>query len=120
MGFEDELDLFAYWLLNDKCISSREASGLNQGDQIQSGENKGERKKGTCGLFLSDRLDFIYQVYENEISKGQRQVFDIEYGLTRQTFRSQIERAEHINISIMAYKKRLYLCRIVFKNQLTK
>ncbi|PHS22024.1 MAG: hypothetical protein COA84_14180 [Robiginitomaculum sp.] len=122
MGFEDQLDLFAFWLRNGKCISAREASGLNQGLSIQSGENKGERKKGTCGLFLSDHIEYINRIYENDITIKQRQVFDIEYG-TKDIdgiFHNQIERADELGLSLAAYRDRLFRCRTVFSNQLSK
>jgi len=120
MDFEGQLDLFAYWLRNDKCISSREVSGLNQGYQVQAGENKGAKKSGTDGAYLSAHLKYINRIYLT-LTVKQRAVFDIEYGVANdQPCHNQLERADHLGLSIMAYKKRLRNCRITFRDQLSK
>jgi len=122
MDFEHQLDLLALWLRNGKCISSREASGLNQGFQVQAGENKGAKKRGADGAYLSDHIEMMYKIYLNDITKKQRIVFNIEYGVNRDqgVYHNQIERADKLGLSIMAYKNRLSKCRNILKCQLSK
>lgn len=118
MSIENRLDIFALWMINDKCISRYEARNLNQGLSVQSGSNKGGGKRGSDGAYFADDLNDIYNVYKNDLTIKQRQVFDIEYGVNNidGVYHNQIERAEHLNISVMAYKKRLHKCRVIFTN----